>query len=71
MIFLWVYLTGLTVCLIGGTVTAFVEKRRFNEDKVSATAWGSIILYSLWWPFVFFLNLICLPFSLIDKVRGK
>jgi uncharacterized protein YceK len=71
MIFLWGYLAGLTVCLLGGTVTAFIEKRRFNEDRVSATAWGSIVLYSVWWPFTLLLNLICLPFSIIDKRRGQ
>jgi uncharacterized protein YceK len=71
MIFLWIYLAGLTVCIIGGTVTALYEKRKFGEDKVSATAWGSIVLYSFWWPFIMLLNLICLPFDILEKRRGQ
>ncbi|AXH68870.1 hypothetical protein SEA_SPARKLEGODDESS_191 [Streptomyces phage SparkleGoddess] len=71
MIFLWVYLAGLTFCLLGGTVTAFVEKRRFKEDKVSATAWASIALYSIWWPFIVVLNIICLPFEFFDRRNGR
>ncbi|XAO35356.1 hypothetical protein SEA_FRANCOB_192 [Streptomyces phage Francob] len=67
MIFLWVYLTGLTVCLLGGTVTAFVEKRRFHEDKVSTAAVGSIILLSLWWPIILGLNILFAPLAWFDK----
>lgn len=67
MIFLWVYLAGLTICLLGGMVTALYEKRKFGQDKVSATAWGSIILYSIWWPFLAFIYIICLPFDIIDR----
>ena len=69
MIFLWIYLTGLTVCLLGGTVTAFAEKRRFHEDKVSATAWGSIILLSLWWPIILGMNILFAPLALFDKSK--
>lgn len=61
MIFLWVYLAGLTICLLGGMVTALYEKRKFGEGKVSATAWASIVLYSFWWPFLALLNLIAWP----------
>jgi hypothetical protein len=70
MIILWVYLAGLTVCFLGGIVTAFYEKHKFKEDRVSASAWSSIVLYSAWWPFVMLLNLMCLPFSIIDKRRS-
>lgn len=70
MIFLWIYLSGLTICLIGGMVTALYEKRKFDEDKVSATAWGSIILYSIWWPFLVALYIIFLPIEILDKRRG-
>lgn len=69
MIFLWIYLAGLTVCLLGGTVTAFVEKRRFQEDKISATAWGSIILLSLWWPVILGMNILFAPFSWFEKTK--
>lgn len=71
MFVLWVYLTGFAICMIAGTITAFVEKRRFNEDKISSTAWGSVILYSAWWPFIMFLNFICIPFDIIDKLKNR
>ncbi|WMI33796.1 membrane protein [Streptomyces phage Patelgo] len=67
MTFLWIYLGGLTVCILGGIVTALVEKRKFGERKVSATAWASIVLYSLWWPFIMLLNLICWPIEKFSK----
>ncbi|QQV92531.1 membrane protein [Streptomyces phage MeganTheeKilla] len=71
MIFLWIYLIGLTICLLGGTVTALYEKRKFDEDNVSKSAWGSIILYAVWWPLLVFLYIICLPFEIIDNRKGR